>query len=97
MVCVATGEKVWPPMSEEGAKAMAAMVLGIVAIVVRVGRRIATGTESPIVQPTAAEIASMGRALREVTYRRASYMGAGDDIFALAWAVGAFSLRAARA
>ena len=97
MTCVATGERVYPPMSEEGAKAMAAMVLGVVAVVVRVGRRIATGTESPVVAPTAAEVAQMGRALREVTYRRASYMGAGDDLFALAWAVGAFSLRAARA
>jgi hypothetical protein len=97
MTCVATGERVYPPMSEEGAKAMAAMVLGLVAVVVRIGRRIATGTEAPVIAPTAAEVAQMGRALREVTYRRASYMGAGDDLFALAWAVGAFSLRAARA
>ena len=96
-VCVATGVKVWPPMSEEGAKAMAAAVLGVVAVLVRVGRRVATGADAPVVAPTAGEVAQLGRALREVTYRRASYMGASDDLFALAWALGAFSMRAARA
>ena len=96
-ICPSTGERVWPPMSEEGARAMAAAMLGVIAVVVRVGRRIATGVEAPMVTPTATEIASMGRALRETAYRRASYMGAGDDLFALAWAVGAFGMRAARA
>lgn len=97
LTCLTTGEKVYPRMSEEGAKGMAAGLLNVLALVISIGKRIATGKPAPIVSPMPHEIELTGKALREAIYRRASYMGQGDDLMALAWAIGSFGMRAGAA
>lgn len=89
LVCSATGKKVWPPMSEAGAEAMAAVIfagLGFVLQFFRDDRR--------IIMPSADERRMLAGALREVAYRRASWVGAVDDLFALFGALGRYTIRA---
>lgn len=83
--CATTGERVWPKMTEEGARGMAAMLLGGIAFVARLfGKQI---------MPTEAEIAQTGKALRETIYQRAGALGAHDDMYALGFALLAFGAR----
>lgn len=85
MICATTGDRIWPKMSEEGAKGLASSILGIAAIIARMFGR--------DVVPQKAEIESLARAVRESAYRRASWAGASDDLFALAFCLGAFGMR----
>lgn len=86
IVCGTTGERVWPKMTEEGARGMAAMLLGGIALIARMfGKNIV---------PSEAEIIQTGKALRETIYQRAGALGAHDDFYALGFALLAFGARA---
>lgn len=89
MVCTTTGARIWPKMSEDGARGLASSLLGIAALLARFMGKDVT--------PTKQEIDSLAKAVREAAYRRASWAGAGDDIFALAFVLGAFGMRAMNA
>lgn len=90
IVCTSTGDVVWPKMTVEGARGMARALLTGIAVLARMfGRDV-----SP---PSDVEVNQVGDALREVIYRRASAAGAGDDVWALAFALGAFGARVWRA
>lgn len=79
----------WPPMSEDGAQAMAGMLLGLIGLAARFFR-----DDKHLVKPTQDEIRRLGRAIRETALRRASWMGAFDDLLALAFVSGGYMRRA---
>lgn len=85
MTCEATGERVWPRMTEDGARGMAGAILGAIALVARM-----LGKD---VTPTQEEIERLARALRETIYQRAGALGAGDDLYALGWFMLLFGAR----
>lgn len=87
--CSVTGKTVFPPMSAAGSEALAATLCAIIGTVIRFFR-----PDRRIIQPNKEEIKALGAALREVSFRRASWMGAWDDLFALASGVGRFAWRA---
>lgn len=89
LVCVATGERVWRPMSRAGARGFAVALLAIVGVVVRV---LVGGTRT--VQPTAEEVEGLADALLEIAQRRAAWMGAIDDLVSAAYRFGAYGRRA---
>jgi hypothetical protein len=91
LVCGSTGKRVWPPMSEAGAKAMASLVLAGLAFCLRFMRE-----DRRIIPPTDREREQLAKAIREVAHRRASWVGAFDDLFALAFSLGAYTTRAIR-
>lgn len=75
--CGTTGERVWPKMTEDGARGMAGALLGMIALVARMfGKDVSV---------TAEETNRLAMALRETIYQRAGAMGAGDDLYALGW------------
>lgn len=74
--CAVTGEVVYPRMSPEGAEAMARMLLiGWSFLVIKLIR-----ADGRAVPPNDAEARLMGRALAEIAWRRASWIGAFDDL-----------------
>lgn len=85
IMCATTNERVWPKMTVDGAKGMAASILGFVCLVARMfGKQIT---------PTEQEITQLGMALRETIYQRAGALGANDDMYALAFAALSFGAR----
>lgn len=84
--CSTTGERVWPKMTVDGARGMAAMILGGICLVARMvfGKN---------VTPSQEEIAKMGDALRETIYQRAGALGAHDDMYALGFCLLSFGAR----
>jgi hypothetical protein len=86
--CAVTGEPVYPQMSDDGARGIAAGILGIACIVARMFGR--------AVQPEKSEVEALARAVKEASYRRAGWVGGYDDLAALAFVLGAFALRAHR-
>jgi hypothetical protein len=72
-------------MTEDGSRGLASGMLGLLSFVARLFGKDVT--------PEKHEIETLGRALSQVAYRRASWVGGGDDIFALAFALGAFAFR----
>lgn len=85
-VCSVTGRRVWPKMSDAGARAQANVVLGLV----RMGVTLTVG-ESPD-KPTKEQIGKMADAIQEISYRRASWLGAFDDLFMAAEALGDYGV-----
>lgn len=84
--CAVTGKLVWPPMTEGGSQMLAtALLLGLSALA-RMFRK-----DGKTVMPTNRERDDLALALKEVAERRASWLGAGDDLGALlffAWRYG---------
>lgn len=69
---------------------MAGAFLGLLTFAARLwGRELAP--------PPPEEIETLGRALATVAYRRAGWASGYDDLFALAFALGAFAMRVHRA
>lgn len=91
-ICATTGERVWPRMTPGGARAMASIILGIIGAAVRLFR-----ADRQFIPPTKEERDDLAKAIEEVAYRRASWMGAFDDLLALGWALSAYGGRAMRA
>lgn len=87
-ICGTTGKRVWPPMSEAGAEGMAKGLLFIIGLVASVIRK------EPVPPPTDRDIKQVGRALREVALRRASWVGAFDDLIALTAGISGYTRRA---
>lgn len=86
--CGVTGRRVWPPMSEAGAEGLARILLGLIGVVARVVRK------EPVPPPTDRDVKQVARALREVALRRASWVGAFDDLIALGAGVTMYTRRA---
>ena len=77
-------------MTDDGARGMAGALLGLLTFAARLwGRELAP--------PPPEEVETLGRALANVTYRRAGWASGYDDLFALAFALGAFAMRVHRA
>jgi hypothetical protein len=89
-ICAATGDRVYPPMSDVGARLLAGAILAMVGIAIRMLR-----ADRQLVAPTAKETADFGLAIREVARRRASWMGAYDDLTALVGTGAVYMRRAA--
>lgn len=92
VICVSTGKRVWPPMSKAGARVMAGVILSAVGMAIKLFRK-----DKYYVTPSAAEVEGFAEALREVASRRVSWIGAIDDLLALAGAFGRYSIRASTA
>lgn len=90
-VCGETGRKVWPPMSEEGAEALAGTILAIIGLAIRFFR-----PDRRLIPPSKEERKQLGGALREMALRRASWMGAFDDLLAVAFGLSRYTMRALR-
>lgn len=90
LVCGTTGELVAPRMTEDGARGLAAAILGACSFIARLfGRH---------VSPQADEVRALGRAIREAAYRRsAAWASSYDDVLAVAFVLGTFAMRAASA
>lgn len=85
LVCQSTGEKVWPRMSEDGARGLAGALMGAVVLVARMlGKDVVASQD---------EIERLAKALRETIYQRAGAMGAGDDLYAIGWIFLLFGVR----
>lgn len=92
IVCVATGKKVYPPMSKAGARAMASTLLYIIGTAVKFFRK-----DKAFIKPTDREVEELADALREVASRRMGALGMFDDIFALGKAFAQYGIRAGSA
>jgi len=92
LICQATNKKVWPPMSEAGAKALAGFLFFIVGRVIAFFR-----PDKRYVVPSDAERDQFAAALREVALRRASWIGAFDDLMAAVFALTRYGSRALNA
>lgn len=88
--CSRTGKRIYPPMSDTGAKGLGGAVLGILALFVLLARK---GDFQPANEH---EIAAMADALKEVQRRRLNSMGAVDDVLAVLFVSSAFLWRTAR-
>lgn len=91
-ICGTTGRTVWPPMSAEGAEAMARGLLFLIGMAIRLFR-----ADRQHVKPTEREIKDLGRGIREVSLRRANWLGRFDDLFMIAGALGGYAIRAINA
>lgn len=88
-ICLTTGKRVWPPMSEAGSEALAGAILSAIGFAISLFRK-----DKHFVKPTTDEIKRFGKHLREMALRRASWMGAIDDILAVFFVGGGYSVRA---
>lgn len=75
-------------MSEAGAKGFASLVLSGLTWLLRMFRE-----DRWVPTPTTKERDELAKALRELALRRASWLGAVDDIIAVAFLLGAFTMR----
>lgn len=84
--CGTTGERVWPKMTEDGARGLAGGILGAVVMIARMfGKDVSA--------PTQDEINRFAMALRDVIYNRAGAIGAHDDLYAIGWFVILFGVK----
>lgn len=95
-LCKVTGERVWPPMSESGSRGLAEAILAGLAFVIAIGARLVTGRAHRVVKADEREVDELARALRDIALRRASWMGAVDDLFGALFVVSTYSTRAYR-
>lgn len=89
-VCPVTGAKTWPPMDPEVAEAAGETLLRGIAFVVFLVRKVK-------VVPTEREISRLGKSIKLIQERRASWLGAVDDLVMFGSVVGGFTIRAVRA
>jgi hypothetical protein len=76
-------------MSEAGAEALAGAVLACIGFAISLFRK-----DKHFVKPTELEIKKFGKHIREMALRRASWVGAIDDIMAVVFVGGGYSMRA---
>lgn len=88
-ICAATGKKVYPAMTTAGSEVIARSLLATTGLLIRMYR-----PDRTLVPPNQTEVKNTGEALRSVAYRRASWIGAYDDIAALVGSMGMYSGRA---
>lgn len=87
--CAVTGGRVWPPMSIQSGRSMASMILGLIGLALKFFRK-----DKFYVAPTKEEKEMLAEALVLVQHRRASWIGAFDDLIQLGGAIGGYSTRA---
>jgi hypothetical protein len=76
-------------MDEDAAKGAAILLFSVISLIVKMFRK-----DHQLVRPTDSEIAQLGRAIQKSTYRRLNAIGAYDDLFMLATALGSYTTRA---
>lgn len=91
-VCATTGRTVYPPVSIEAAKSIAALILGALSFASRFFR-----ADKTSVKPLPSEIDLLAKGVREVLTRRTPGVAQVDDILAAGWGLGAYVTRAATA
>lgn len=87
--CGITGRKVYPPMSAIGSRGTAGALIFVIGLVIKLFRE-----DKRLIQPTPQEVDDLAEALREISFRRANWLGAGDDLFAFGWALKGYVSRA---
>lgn len=90
-VCVTTGNRVFPPMTLDGARGLAQIVLNFIGLIVRFVR-----DDKRLIVPTDPEIDALAEAIREMCHRRASWVSAIDDLIAFGYNATRYTMRAVR-
>lgn len=94
--CGATGKVVWPKMSEDVARVWGGAAMGAMATGGIMARKL-LGKSAEVIPPRDEDKARMAKAVQEVTYRRANFIGAIDDIVLAVGAVGTYGSHIVRA
>lgn len=88
-ICTTSGSRVWPRMPKPAARLWANIILGMIGGAIKLFR-----ADKAFISPTEAEKDAFADALIEVSYQRASWMGAFSDIFAVLQSLGSYGSRA---
>ncbi len=90
--CSATGKLVWRPLRDKAAAKLGRGMLGVIGFGVMLAR-----SDRQFVRANDEEIAEMGAALKDVTYRRFNGIGAISDIIELGTSMIDYGVRAVAA
>lgn len=91
-VCKITGKRWWPPMEEETALEYAKAALKFIGWIIKLFRK-----DKQFVEPKETEIKALARGIRLFQMKRASWLGAFDDLVLIAGSVGGYGARAVNA
>lgn len=91
-ICLATGQRVWPPMSKDVARGYARGVFVLIGLIIRWYKGAAA-----VIPPLDTEVELLAQGIVEFQTNRASWLGAFNDVGMIAGGLVNYSRRAARA
>lgn len=90
-ICQVTGKRVWPPMDIDAARKMAEGILWLVGMAIKFFRK-----DKFYVEPMPHEVEIFAKGIQLVQQRRASWLGAFDDIAMAFGGLAGYGTRAAK-